>query len=74
MIKNWIKAVFLVIMMLSVALMFDFILAAVVMWIWNLIIPFIFTGVTALTYWQSFGLCALISLFRVSYNVNDKNS
>lgn len=40
----------------------DFLMAFPFMWLWNWLIPSIF-HLTAITYWQAFGLVLFLSLF-----------
>ena len=43
------------------------ILAFILTWLWNLIIPVVFVGVAPLTYWQAIGLITICRiLFRNS--------
>ena len=46
------------------------ILAFILTWLWNLIIPVIFVGVAPLTYWQAIGL---ITICRILFNRNSSN-
>lgn len=58
---NWMEMVIMFAARLAVTLVFGLIVAFLVKWLWNLVIPGLF-GLPCITYWQTVGLYVIIKL------------
>lgn len=58
---SWYDILFMFAARLAATLVFGFIVAFLVKWLWNLIIPGLF-GLPCITYWQTVGLFVILKL------------
>jgi hypothetical protein len=66
---KWVGIVLLVIGGLAAAVALGFVFGAVVMWLWNTLMPTLF-GLKLITYWQGVGLVILGRLLLGSFGAN----
>ena len=72
--KGFKKTLLLVLIALFGAICFSFIYAAILVWLWNLVIVSVFSA-PIITYWQAYAICIICNILFKGGNtkLNDKN-
>ena len=69
--EHWALGILMLVVWVALLFGVDCLLALLVMWLWNAIIPVLFVGVGNLWYWGAFGLVLLCNLlFKTTVSVS----